>query len=65
MCGTFDHDAEYMALASAAHEAFWMRQLLTDLKNRSGEPTRSFLRQPINPEELGMGWGGGGGGLGT
>ena len=26
-------EAEYMALASAAHEAVWIRQLTSDLKN--------------------------------
>ena len=31
---------EYMALASAAQEAFWMRQLLTDLKYPPREPTK-------------------------
>ena len=35
-------DADYMALASAAQEAFWMPQLLTDLKNSPGKPTRIF-----------------------
>ena len=33
---------EYMALASATQEAFWMRQLLTDLKTPPVEPTRIF-----------------------
>ena len=35
-------EAEYMALASAAQEAIWMRQLLTDLRNPPREPTRIF-----------------------
>ena len=35
-------EAEYIALASAAQEAIWMRQLLTDLRNPLREPTRIF-----------------------
>ena len=35
-------EAEYMALASAAQDAIWMRQLLTDLRNPPREPTRIF-----------------------
>ena len=31
-----------MALASAAQEAFWMRQFLTNLKNPPGDPLRIF-----------------------
>lgn len=33
---------EHMALASAAQEAIWMQQLLTDLRNPPSEPTRIF-----------------------
>ena len=32
-------EAEYMALASAAQEALWLRQLLSDLKNKPTSPT--------------------------
>jgi transposase InsO family protein len=32
-------EAEYMALASAAQEAIWLRQLVTDLRNEPTEPT--------------------------
>lgn len=35
-------EAEYIALASAAQEAIWMRQLLTDVRNPPREPTRIF-----------------------
>lgn len=35
-------EAEYMALASAAQEAVWMRQLLTDLKVNQTGPTLMF-----------------------
>ena len=35
-------EAEYVALASAAQEAIWMRQLLTDVRNPPRGPTRIF-----------------------
>ena len=35
-------EAEYIALASAAQEAIWMRQLLADVRNHPREPTRIF-----------------------
>ena len=35
-------EAEYMALASAAQEAVWMRQLTSDLKNRPTGATVIF-----------------------
>ena len=35
-------EAEYMALASAAQEAIWMRQLTSDLKSESTEATVIF-----------------------
>ena len=35
-------EAEYIALASAAQEAIWMRQLLTDVRNPPRGPTRIF-----------------------
>ena len=35
-------EAEYIALASAAQEAIWMRQLLTDVRSPPREPTRIF-----------------------
>ena len=35
-------EAEYMALESAAQEAIWMQQMLTDLRNPPREPTRIF-----------------------
>ncbi len=35
-------EAEYMALASAAQEAVWMRELTSDLCNQPSEPTLIF-----------------------
>ena len=35
-------EAEYMALASAAQEAIWMRRLTSDLKSESTEATVIF-----------------------
>ena len=35
-------EAEYAALASAAQEAMWIRQLLTDLKNKPTQATLIF-----------------------
>ena len=35
-------EAEYIALASAAQEAVWMRQLLTDLRRNPEEATRMY-----------------------
>ena len=35
-------EAEYMALSSAAQEAVWMRELNSDLRNHSTEPTLIF-----------------------
>ena len=44
-------EAEYMALASAAQEAMWMRQLMTDLKNR---PTRATIIYEDNQSTICM-----------
>ena len=44
-------EAEYMALASAAQEAMWMRQLMTDLKNR---PTRATVIYEDNQSAICM-----------
>ena len=35
-------EAEYMALSSAAQEAIWMRQLLSELKGESLKPATIF-----------------------
>lgn len=49
-------EAEYMALASAAQEAVWMRQLLTDVKvNQTGltlmfEDNQSAICMAKNPQ---------------
>ena len=49
-------EAEYMALASAAQEAIWMRQLTTDPKSAPDKPTiilednQSAMSMPKNPQ---------------
>ena len=49
-------EAEYMALASAAQEAIWMRQLTTDLKSAPDKPTiilednQSAISMSKNPQ---------------